>query len=34
MANQPSAARRRLGGYHGPRATINKRTIQPRPPDG
>jgi hypothetical protein len=27
MANQPSAARRRVGGYHGPRATINKPAL-------
>ena len=25
MVNQPSAARRRVGGYHGPRGTINER---------
>ena len=28
MVNQPSAARRRVGGYHGPRGTINKRTVR------
>jgi hypothetical protein len=25
MVNQPSAARRRVGEYHGPRETINAR---------
>jgi hypothetical protein len=24
MVNQPSAARRRVGGYHGPRAASNR----------
>jgi hypothetical protein len=35
MANQPSAARRRVGGYHGPRWTINAgppRNSRPTPP--
>jgi hypothetical protein len=26
MVNQPSAARRRVGEYHGPRETIKERT--------
>ena len=31
MVNQPSAARRRVGGYHGPRRTINARaSVQAR----
>jgi hypothetical protein len=30
MVNQPSAARRRVGGYHGPLGTINVRAGSPR----
>jgi hypothetical protein len=33
MVNQPSAARRRVGGYHGPRETINKRATPGSLPD-